>query len=386
MSSPANSALPNVRSAGPKCPVPPDRYDDDMNDQMDIERFACHIAEGDVKLEPLFQALRIVQDKVYSTYSKFDAAAKRHQRTYQWLSICAVGFGAASVFFAVVEVMKLKLPLDLFDARTGEMVTAGLTFALILTGLFARFKERWILARYKAENLRLLKFRRLTDPSMWCEPADLDTAAMDLQEEVEEIAGQNYEEAKEWAAKGIHPKSASPPCENRCPEALHELVDYYVPKRIDVQIRYLKDHSSIVERRGARTALWVQVLFFASFAFVLAHLIVTTAQILAGTPPTVDEIMNQAKHEPKIDDYLALSALLLPIGAAALRTFRAAREFERNGLRHRATLDSLHDLSHKLRDTKDLEKKFELVGFSELVLEADCREFMRLVSEAEWYG
>ena len=76
-------------------------------------------------------------------------------------------------------------------------------------------------------------------------------AANEFREEVEEIAAQKYEEAKAWAAKGIHPvKLRAPPCSDRCPEALHELVDYYVPKRLDVQIRYLERRSERQEQRG----------------------------------------------------------------------------------------------------------------------------------------
>ena len=384
MATPAGSQSHPPHRPGPVCPRRPDEYRDDMNDEMDVERYACHIAQGDEGYQPLFQAIRIVQDKVYAAYLKFDKEAILNQKIYQAVSIFAVFFGAMSVFFAVTEVMRLRLPWDLFDAGDGELVTASLTIGFILIGLIGRFKEKWILARFKAESLRLVKFRRLTDPSMWCEPSDLDAAAADLAEEVEEIAGQNYDEAKEWAAKGVHPRSAAPPCSDRCPEALHELVDYYIPKRLEVQIRYLERHSDKAEGWGRRTAIIVQLLFWASFAFVLGHL--AASHFGTETQPSVDEMMNRAKHSPGLDDKLALAALILPIAAAALRTYRAAHEYERTSLRHRATLESLHALSRKLRETKNLQEKFELIGFCELILEADCREFMRLVSEAEWYG
>jgi hypothetical protein len=66
--------------------------------------------------------------------------------------------------------------------------------------------------------------------------------------------------------------------------------------------------------------------------------------------------------------------------------WRASREFERNARRHRATLDSLQKLEKELRDANSLAAKFRVLGFCELVLEADCREFMRLLCEVEWYG
>ena len=78
-------------------------------------------------------------------------------------------------------------------------------------------------------------------------------------------------------------------------------------------------------------------------------------------------------------------AAALPVIAAGFRSYRGSREFERNALRHRATRDSLEALEGQLR-TKNLAEKFRVLGFCELVLEVDCREFMRLLCEVEWYG
>jgi len=55
-------------------------------------------------------------------------------------------------------------------------------------------------------------------------------------------------------------------------------------------------------------------------------------------------------------------------------------------MRHHATYDSLSDMSKDLAKAGDLATKFRIIGFCETILEADCREFMRLVAEAEWYG
>jgi len=74
------------------------------------------------------------------------------------------------------------------------------------------------------------------------------------------------------------------------------------------------------------------------------------------------------------------------VAAAGFRSYRGSREFERNALRHQATRDSLEELERQLRTSSNLNDKFRLLGFCELVLEMDCREFMRLLCEVEWYG
>lgn len=192
-----------------------------------------------------------------------------------------------------------------------------------------------------------------------------------------QLEARNYDEAKEWSSHGVHPCVCGPPCTDTCDEALHELIEYYRPKRLHVQMRYLSRKSKADEKSGSWTAALVQTVFFASFAFVLAHVTVHIA-IATGA--------NQHSGPKILEQVLIGLAASLPVVAAGFRTFRASREFERNALRHRATLDSLEALEDQLRETKDLSEKFRLLGFCELVLEADCREFMRLLCEVEWYG
>ena len=98
-----------------------------------------------------------------------------------------------------------------------------------------------------------------------------------------------------------------------------------------------------------------KLIFFASFAFVLAHIFVHKAT--EGQPSNADHHL--------LKQWLIGAAAGLPVIAAGLRTYRASREFERNALRHRATLDSLEALERQLRETKDLAGKFRLLGFCE---------------------
>jgi hypothetical protein len=118
-------------------------------------------------------------------------------------------------------------------------------------------------------------------------------------------------------------------------------------------------------------------LVFSSFAFVVARVAVHVNAILAAKDGA------KAQESPILEQWLIGAAVGLPVFAAGFRTYRASREFERNALRHRATLDSLEKLEEELRGTKELAEKFRLLGFCELVLEADCREFMRLLCEVE---
>jgi hypothetical protein len=415
----ANASATSAHSSGTTMPHHRRAAKDDMNDAAELKEYEIKIAQGHhAQYRPLFTALSLVQDTIYQPFVRCDKQALRFQKHYQQISIAALLGGAATILVAIFEFIFPAYELFLTITEAG---VALITLVLIGTGLACQFKEKWLTARYKAENLRLLKFRNLTDSRLWCPPIDMKLLREELEDEVHRLEGHNYEKAKAWASEGVHPRICAPPCEDTCDEALHELIDYYRPKRLHSQTEYLSQKAEKSEGTGAWTSLAVRGLFFASFAFVLAHLVLQSptlyekymarrhaqeaaAQAAAehGTHAREDGLAatqtasggkatgTAANTAPA--DHALLAMLLvaiataLPIVAAGFRSYRGSREFERNALRHQATRDSLEELERQLRTSSNLNDKFRLLGFCELVLEMDCREFMRLLSEVEWYG
>ncbi len=412
MPEPANAiAAPAPSSVSP----PPHRRaaKDDMNDAAELKEYEALIAQGHhAKYRPLFTALSLVQDTIYHPFTRCDKQALYYQKWYQRISIAAVVGGAVTILVAILEFIfpRGDESLTYFEASAGIV-----TLILIAIGQIGQFKEKWLTARYKAENLRLLKFRNLTDSRLWCPPIDMKLLREELEDEVHKLEGHNYDRAKAWASEGVRPRICAPPCENTCDEALHELIDYYRPKRLHSQTEYLSRKAEKSEATGAWTARVVRWLFFTSFAFVLAHLVLQlhakyekdvakhhAPEVIAksiaqhGTDARADVSRTTPGGETDastapVDDTLFAMLLVgfaaaLPVIAAGFRSYRGSREFERNALRHQATRDSLEELERQLRTSSNLNEKFRLLGFCELVLEMDCREFMRLLCEVEWYG
>jgi hypothetical protein len=83
---------------------------------------------------------------------------------------------------------------------------------------------------------------------------------------------------------------------------------------------------------------------------------------------------------------LVLSAACFPVIGAAVRTFRIAHEFGRNTLRFRATSNELARLVSKLERVSSPQAKLGVLRDAEKTLEAERREWMRLMIEAEWFG
>jgi hypothetical protein len=341
---------------------------DDMDDSAEIKDYEIRIEDGHVELQPLQGTLVLLQETIYKAFTRCDQDAVHYQKWYQRVSSCAVFFGATTILCGILEFI-FPDPAYPMLLPACEITAAALTLILVAIGSIGKMKENWLEARYKAENLRLLKFRKLTDSRLWCPPINVDLLKEELEDDVRNIEAQNYEEARTWSSQGVIPSVCAAPCIDTCDVALHELIEYYRPKRLHVQMDYLVRKSKWGEIRGSRSSLVVQMLFFASFTFVLAHLLV---------PVT--------KNTFPFNAVLTAIAAGLPVIAAAIKTYRASREFERNALRHRATLHSLEILEVRLRNTNELGEKFRQLGFCELVLEMDCREFMRLLCDVEWYG
>jgi hypothetical protein len=375
---------------------------DDMNDAAELKEYQALIDQGHhAKYRPLFNALSLVQNTIYQPFFRCDKDALHQQKCYQLISIAAVVGGALTILIAIFEFIfrSREVPLTWTEA-----VVAAITLLLIGIGQGFQFKEEWLTARYKAENLRLLKFRTLTDSRLWCPPFDMTLLREELEDEVRRLEAHNYEKAKAWASQGVHPRICAPPCETPCEDALHELIDYYRPKRLHSQTEYLSQKAKKSEAKGAWTARVVRWFFFISFAFVLTHLVLqihaqfetheaqeATAQAAKEHGTDAHLVGLQTSQTTSADDALFTMILIglaaaLPVAAAGFRSYRGSREFERNALRHQATRDSLEELERQLRTSSNLNDKFRLLGFCELVLEMDCREFMRLLCEVEWYG
>jgi hypothetical protein len=281
-----------------------------MDDTVELDEYKSRIEHGDTEYEPLCTALSLLQSALHKPYRRCDRAAIHYQKGYQAIAILAVVAGALSILLAILEfVVK---PRESPILTWGEPLATGFTLVFIAVGTFGKLKEKWLTARYKAENLRLLKFRKLTDSRLWCPPVDRALLEEELRDEVGKLEAQNYEEAKAWSSQGAHPCLCGPPSPDGCDtdKALHELVDYYRLKRLHAQMHYLARKSKSDERSGSWTALLVQTLFFASFAFVVAHVAVHVNAILAARGGA------KAEESPFLEQWLIGAAVGLPVFAA----------------------------------------------------------------------
>jgi len=382
-------------------PVSPlTRSFDDMDDSFEISFCREQVDAGHRRFLPLFTALTISRELIFPDFQAADEEAQTQRKKYQIISQVAVWSGLAAIVIGLCEIVFpnfFPLPSELL-----EFAAAAVCVVFIFRGTYSKPKENWLLARYQAENLRLLKFRTLLDSRLWCDDTEKfdqvgetpsDHVRNDVLAAMRNLKGLVYEDVAERAAQGVIPDISEIHCPDSSHQALQEVIHYYRERRLKTQMDYLAYKSGTEERDGSMPHLWMSIAFFVSFGFILIHLGLDLGHFLFANPDLLHnphlfwrEGREALEAHPLITKVLVTIAVLGPALVAGIKTYRASREFERNALRHRATLHSLEGLNQKMSDAKNMARKFRIARTCELILEFDSSEFMRLLREVEWYG
>lgn len=381
-------ALRVFEDSEPAHPATPSSFDD-MDDSKKIKECRNELEAGHKQFLPLLNALTLAQELILPEFQVADERAKTCREEYQNISEAAVWSGLFAIFLGLIEIILPKLPwtfpeslLEVLTVLEGIAAVACLVF--IVRGTIRKPKNNWLLARYRAENLRLLKFKTMMNSRFWCHELEAtgrygekppNHVRVTVSAEVGAFAGLVYEDVRERAAQGVIPDVSEVHCPESCHDALNEIIDYYCEKRLTKQMNYLAAKSEEEEEKGTVLRLLTTILFFVSFGLVILHVFLDSTEYVQG-----------AKTSPPLGSILVLGAVLLPALVAGIRTYRASREFERNSLRHRATHHSLQGLNVQMGEARTLAKKFRIARSCELILEFDSFEFMRLLREVEWYG
>jgi hypothetical protein len=186
-------------------------------------------------------------------------------------------------------------------------------------------------------------------------------------------------------------------------ETLEQLLDYYHEKRLCYQLQYFERQAEQRRRWDELTRgvpIW---LFFFSIGAALLHFLydVESFRKLIVEPflhtfpaLTPDEVKVSTKtqggfYSDKFDNvtlFLLLLAACLPVIGAAIRLLRTAHEFGRNTLRFEAASDELTILARDLQTQTEPRTILKTLHQIERTLQAERREWLRLMIEAEWFG
>jgi hypothetical protein len=344
--------------------------DDDMDDSAEILEYGAH-----PELHRLVQVLTCVRDQIVPAFRVADSEVSRYRNSYMRFARWAAWLGALAVTFAIIqlsELFKMYLPPKLLPLMEFGLAAAAVTIAIV--GLAERKQQKWFLARQRAEQLRHLKFNFLTRLDLWSSHEETaENCRQGLAAEVEAARATSFSSLEHWVTQGTVPRAIHAPSMSEA--EWKGLKNYYRNKRLMGQVGYFREAAERNLQRNDRTRTWPSVLFFGSVAFVLTHFCIELARWSAGGDPDV-----------LVGKVALVLAAALPVCGAGIRVIRGVLEYGRNASRYESTHNVLLALSERLREANDAETAFREIGFCEQALEAESREWVRLLIEAEWFG
>jgi hypothetical protein len=349
--------------------------DYDMDDSHDLQRWP--------KLAPVLQDC---ETTLGEAYRRADSISRNYHFRHKVAGIVAAFGGMFAVLFAIAQLPD-KLPFELSlegglfpgTAKGWEAVAAFAALVAVVVGLRVALSKKWLVEREKAERCRFVKFGFLISPEAWSDPSDVRQTRLSRQvEAINALDRQALQHLAEGEDKAFEATSVGTAAridvETIDRGTLSQLFDYYQEKRLCLQLRYF-------ERQAKRRYLWDWLtrvlplwLFFASIGAALLHFIYDVVF------PTHQESYDTATL------LMLMLAACLPVIAAAIRLLRTTHEFGRNTLRFRATSHELKKLLDRLQKEADPQAKLEILHKTERALQAERREWLRLMIEAEWFG
>ncbi len=330
--------------------------------------------------EPLRFALTTFRDNVLCTgkavvgaYHEADSDALRNQKFHQILSTLAAVFGTTAVLFAIVQLSGFT---PAHWPMWVEVLAAGIALLAIVLGYAQARQHQWLFQRHKAERYRLLKFRFLISHHLW--RGEKERWLEELNEAAGKIEKLSRRTLHEWlSTTGLPSRPPDPAKFQFTPETLRALANYYLKKRLEVQRRYFDMQANRNEDFNRYTRRLPPLFFFCSSVAVLGHFLI--------------DIASGKGHELHgVSVLLIVLAAAFPVLGAGVRTLRSAHEFARNTLRYRAQCNMLTERGQALaaeiaKEQPVAREIFHDLWCCEELMEFEHREWLSLMTEAEWF-
>jgi hypothetical protein len=351
-------------------------------------------AELNAYAPPLRDALARFQEKCAALFNESDDGAIRQQRRHRRVVRAFSVAGTLAVVFSILHLTRL-LPLKgqkeltewlAFVLLWGEAGAVVVAVGAVLYGVILSSQGHWLAGRHKAEMLRLLKFKLLLDPSLISGGATgLDEWEAKLDKEFESVERIKESSLHGWAWESRVPDIPVYPPGKIDAGIIRDVLDYYQHKRLDPQRDYFSTQATGNLRWDRLTRRVPPLLFFGSVLFAVAHLVGEFVEIYGrGWPDYYDK---WAREPSSLAVGFIILAAILPTIGAGLRGWRSAYEFSRNTLRFHALQRALEELQDRLgRGNAEPEEIWRDLWWCEWLLEAEHREWLRLMIEAEWIG
>jgi len=387
----------------------------DMVDPGARDGIAASPYEPAITREPLKKGITCLNGKLRTLYLKADADALKNQGIHGGLANGAILLGFTAIMFAIIQFCILSLSLEMTIPvlnmelveifRIGELVAIFLAAGAVCAGLWRAYQNRWLINRHIAERCRLLKFRSLLEDLFW-DPGTYETWERRLGEKIDALERMHTSVAndstandtrkekpepkyglltfekegldviREWKkvdkVPSAHTSSNSPyPSEVKA-----EFLDYYRKKRLFCQKDYYFSRHTDFKKQSRLLEKIPAYLFFASVGAVCLHFVI---DILIKSP---------AGHAASI--ILIGGAVTLPVVGYVIKTYSNTFQVAKSSALYYAKYSALEDLSTRLSAYEtsidvNWAHILDTLWQCENFLEAEHREWLNLILDAEWF-
>jgi hypothetical protein len=358
-------------------PAGPGPVVDDMVDEQELRN---------PSLDPVLrQALAAIKETLLPVYAVADQRAIVSQSRHRLIATLAAATGTLAVLFGIGELGYKSLEIE--ASPWVAHIEAVFLFACLVSvvlGLTAALQTGWLDERHKAELCRMLKFRLLARPELWC--GRLEEWKRRLREETAAIHGVAGKSAKEAARRDPEQDPLPEILPGAIPAGnLQVLADYYLAKRLDFQRAFYASRVARYHQRDRRLRHLPPLCFFASVAAALVHYLLKAFEHRPGGTSGETSAIDTAGI------LLLVLAAAVPVIGAGVRTYRMAYEFARSASLFQAKLNALdrfrQGLQHDLAATApDPAAVLRRLWQCENFFEHEHHEWLRLMLEAEWFG
>ncbi len=347
-------------------PVP-----DDMRDEprAGAPKFILHFFEA-IKSEPAGEPL-------FTLFERLDEEAISMQRKHAGNVKLGIRAGTSALLLAIVQlsIREPSMPVScVFFAL--ELLAIGTSVICFFPEILGRSHHLWLLARYRAEQLRLAKWRLFIDPHL--ARVSGEALAVSIRSAVVE---NDVHEAAQLKERARREAPVSVPRSEPSDTGIRDVIDHYADNRLEAQIRYFHDKSMKDDRGFLTNPALMPGFFLLTLFFVVIH--------LAFEGYAIGEwIFHGIKNSPaeRISFTFAVIAALIPAFLAGVRTWRSAFEITRNSTRAAAKEFALAAYRKRLRDPDiSPSEAFGILACCEGLFTQEQGEWLRLMLEAESY-
>jgi hypothetical protein len=313
-----------------------------------------------------------IDEIVNKNFMKYDQDAIRHQRYHVFFAHTAVLSGTLAILIPLLQLTGF-LPEEL--SIPGETIATVLSVIAVVSGTFWAFQKRWLVERYKAESLRVLKFKALLKSDFLC--GNFGSWKLWLEGEIEKIKKLEKSDIHTIIEAGAVFRQTEatniPVCSYT---TIVSVAEYFRKNLVLKQIQYFKQKAHELESSD-RVIRYIPHIFFSLGVVIVA----------------VHFIINDLVHEGEwhfTSNILIFFGIAFPVIGMGVRTYRSSHEFARSASIFRAKEKRLLKIDAEIASLLNElpENKIQLMSAlnaCEQQLEEEHYEWLRLMVESEWF-